>query len=77
MKSYWAPLWRSNCKLDGVTRHILSKEDCLPALFVTRNECREYIKEKYGYIAERTDLQAEPYGWQMPIPVKVKVEVSK
>lgn len=68
----WAGLWRSECKLDGRREHILY-ENCLPALFRTRQKCRDYIKERYGYIEERSDLQEEPHGWMMPIPIKVKV----
>jgi len=42
-------------------------------LFRTRQAAREWIKTKYGYIAERPDLQAEPHGWRMPKAVKVKI----
>ena len=49
----------------------------MPALFKTRRECREFIEANYGFIADREDLQEEPHGWQMPLPVKVKIEVIK
>ena len=39
----------------------------------TRREAREWIKKHYGYISERPDLQIEPHGWKMPVPVKVRV----
>ena len=68
----WAAQWHSKNKLDGDRKHILN-EDCLPVLFRTRQAAREWIKTKYGYIAERPDLQAEPHGWRMPKAVKVKI----
>ena len=68
----WAALWRSNSALDGKREHIIY-EELKPALFRTRHECREFIKQKYSYIAERSDLQDEPHGWKMPIPVKVRI----
>ena len=69
----WGALWRSNNRLDGKCEHIII-EKCRPVLFRTRRESREFIKQKYGYIAERQDLQDEPHGWKIPIPVKVKIE---
>ena len=71
----WAAQWRSNSRLDGVIKYIIYGDDCKPILFRTRRECREFIASRYGFISVRTDLQEEPHGWQMPIPVKVKVEV--
>ena len=70
----WAAQWRSNNQRDGISKYIIN-ENCKPALFRTRKECRQFIESHYGYIARREDLQQEPFGWQMPIPVKVKVEV--
>jgi hypothetical protein len=72
MKYYWGVKWRSDNKLDGKQEYLLSY-DCLPLLFLTRDDAREYIWEKYNYIKTRKDLQEEPHGWKMPIPVKVKV----
>lgn len=46
-----------------------------PLLFTTRSEARRYICERYGYIKTRPDLQAEPHGWKMPVPVRVAVEL--
>jgi hypothetical protein len=71
----WAAQWRSNNRLDGISRHIINDRNCLPALFRTRRECRDFIETNYGYIADRPDLREEPHGWQMPKPIKVKVEV--
>jgi len=70
--SLWGALWRSNNILDGKKAHIIY-DNLLPALFGTRHECREFIRRRYGYIADRPDLQDEPHGWKMPIPVKVKI----
>ena len=70
----WAAQWRSNNNLDGIRKHIIY-ENCKPALFRSRKECREFIESHYGYIAEREDLQEEPHGCQMPIPIKVKIEL--
>ena len=69
----WAANWRSCNELDGRKEHIIY-ENLLPALFRTRQDCRDFIKQKYGYIAERLDLQEEPHGWMTPIPIKVKFE---
>ena len=52
-------------------------QDCLPALFRTRREAREYINEKYGYIRTRKDLRAEPHFWRMPRAVRVSVTWNK
>jgi len=49
----------------------------LPALFRTRRECRDYIKEKYGYIKNREDLREEPHGWRLPRPVKVEIVIQE
>ena len=71
--SIWAAQWRSRNRLDGYTRH-LCYENCLPVLFHTRKECRKFIESRYGYIAERPDLQEEPHGWMMPLPIKVTID---
>jgi len=68
----WAAEWHSKNRLDGERRHIIY-DNCLPALFRTRRECREFIKDTYGYIAERPDLQIEPHGWRVPHAIKVKI----
>jgi len=70
MNTLWAGQWYSNNRLDGVTKHLLY-DNCLPALFRTRRECREYIKDKYGYIGDREDLRTEPHGWRLPRAIKV------
>jgi hypothetical protein len=68
----WAAQWHSRNNLDGDSKYILY-EGLLPKLFKTRKEAREYIEKRYGYIATRPDLRAEPHGWRMPQAIKVKV----
>ena len=70
----WGALWRSNNQKDGYTSHLLNN-DCLPMLFRTRRESRDYIDHMYGYIKTRPDLRAEPHGWKMPIAVRVRVSI--
>ncbi len=74
MNIRWGVLFRSDCKLDGKREHLMF-ENNLPALFVTRKQAREWITKNYGYIRTRPDLRAEPHGWKIPIPVRVKIEV--
>ena len=73
----WAAEWHSVNNLDGEKRHFIYNGLCSPALFRTRRECRVFIKDKYGYIASRPDLRAEPHGWRMPQAMKVKIELTK
>ena len=68
----WGALWRSDNKLDGKRQHLIN-DLCLPVLFRTRREAREWIETRYGYIRKRDDLRMEPHGWQMPIAIRVKV----
>ena len=72
MTNLWAAEWREKSKLDGEIKH-LCYENCLPVLFWTRQACRNWIEEKHGYIKSRPDLQSEPYGWRLPVAVKVRV----
>lgn len=73
MRNLWAAQWHSKNRLDGETRHIINGDGCLPALFRTRRECREFIQKHYGYIKEREDLRREPHGWRLPKAIKVQV----
>lgn len=68
----WGGLWRSENNLDGKRTSLLF-ENCLPVLRNTRQEMRDYIKKRYGYIAHRPDFKVEPHGWKMPIPVRVEI----
>lgn len=47
------------------------------ALFRTRELARSFVKEHYGYIKHRPDLQRAPHWWKMPQVVKVKVTVTE
>lgn len=71
----WAGLWRSENRIDGKSEHLLCS-GCLPILFSSRRQAREHIDALYGYIRKRPDLKAEPHGWKMPIPVRVKIEIE-
>lgn len=74
----WAAKWRSKNKLDGVDEHLcLFKHRELIGVFYTRADCRKFIKENYGYIANRRDLKQEPFGWRVPTAVRVKVSVTE
>ena len=73
MRNLWAAQWHSKNRLDGETRHIINGDFCLPVLFRTRRECREFIQKHYGYIKEREDLRREPHGWRLPKAIKVQV----
>lgn len=74
----WAPKWSSTNKLDGHREHLMLWHQWLgfdrPAVFTTRQACREFISDHYGYIRNRPDLKREPHGWRMPVAVKVKIE---
>jgi hypothetical protein len=75
----WAVLWRSENALDGKREFLIGefRSPIRKMLFNTRAEAREHIRDQYGYISKRPDLQAEPHGWRMPIAVKVEVEVRR
>lgn len=63
-------------QLDGHVEHFeRSGGDFV--LFHSRASARRFAKERYGYIAHRPDLKAEPFGWHMPQVVKVRVMVSE
>ena len=69
----WGLLWYSNNELNGVHFSIIY-DNYLPALFKTREQARLYAQKNYGYITKRKDLRAEPHGWRLPKPVKLKIE---
>jgi hypothetical protein len=71
----WGLLWRSVNQIDGTTEHLIY-ENCLPVLFQTCTEARDYAKRKYGYIL-RPDLRAEPFGWRLPKAVRVEITVKQ
>ena len=85
----WAIECRSNNRLDGARSGLAGRFSSgladAPAhlggytvmVFATRAAARLYIEVHYGYIARRPDLHAEPHGWKMPRPVRVKVTVTR
>ena len=82
----WAVKWISDNSLDGHREHLCC-DARLPSMihhdgyrvlvFKSRHEARRYIKNRYGYIAKRPDLKAEPHGWSVPRAVRVQVTVSE
>jgi hypothetical protein len=70
----WALLWRSDSALSGRHEYLMCSRNT--GVFKTRGAARAYAKKKYGYIAERPDLQQEPHGWKMPRVVKVRMTVE-
>ena len=70
--SAWGVLWRSECRLDGVSSHLIHR-NLLPAIFKTRKQAVDFIEKEYGYIRQRPDLKSEPHGWRMPKPVRVTI----
>jgi hypothetical protein len=75
----WGVLWRSDSALDGKVERLLgdTSHPSRRVLFETRHEARAYIENKYGYLRTRPDLRREPFGWRMPIPVRVTVTVER
>lgn len=72
-KQFWSVKWIGNpYERLGIPSHIIY-ENLLPVLFKTRSEAREFVKAKYGFIAEREDLRNPPFNWRMPQIIKVEV----
>lgn len=73
----WAILMRSNNKLDGIREYLLGVTDhpTHTELFESRSEARKYVSDEYGYLKQRPDLRKEPYGWKMPVVVRVKIDI--
>ena len=67
----WGLLQRSNNRLDGYHEH-LTFENCLPVMFLTKREARQYAEQKY-YYCWRKDMRAEPHGRLVPLPVRVRI----
>lgn len=78
-RGLWGVQWRSDNHADGKERHLVWDYGPTPLLFKTRRAAQKYINEHYDYIRSRPDLRVEPFGWKMPIPIKVRVawEVQK
>jgi len=74
----WAILCTSDNELDGARTWLDGEANgtTRTRLFPTRDDARKFCGECYGYIAERADLQAEPYGWKPSRVVRVKIEIT-
>lgn len=72
----WAVKWRSQNTLDGSIEYFIYRS-LVPVVFPTRKLAREFINREFGYIRGRPDLRGEPYGWKMPIPVKVTIRTEE
>jgi hypothetical protein len=70
----WGALWRSKNRREGRCEHLMF-ENYVPVFFLSKRDAREWIDKKWGYIRKRPDLQREPHGWKMPVPVRVTIEV--
>lgn len=58
----------------GIKWHVgIMWKDCMPLLFLTRKEAREYIHDEYGYIKHRKDLRSPPHNWRLPRAIRVNV----
>ena len=68
----WGALWREKNSRDGKSEELICANG-FPVMFKTRDESRQYIDEKYGYLKSRPDLKSEPHGWKLPIPIRVSV----
>jgi hypothetical protein len=66
-------MWHSKNRLDGETKYLLGDGQS-PMIFNSRAKARTVAQIKFGYIKTRADLRAEPHGWRMPRPVRVKIE---
>ena len=72
----WGLLGRSKFKCTDVNEHLIQR-DCVPILFRTRREAREYVQKYYGYIKHRKDSHNELHGWRLPKPVRVEIRVRQ
>jgi hypothetical protein len=72
----WVPAWYSRNQLDGEKCYFMVFGQ-IDFIFRTRRECRAAIKKRWGYIATRQDLRAEPHGWRVPRAVRVCITVEE
>ena len=89
----WGILWRSDNRLDGKREHLVGQitaphgdghpivkpagDAQVTLTFKTKRAAVDFIKARFGYIAKRPDLRAEPHGWKMPVPVRVRITVEQ
>jgi hypothetical protein len=77
---WWGVEWHTTNKVDGDRRDLIwdgHPPHVFPHLFRTRRECRAHIAETWGYLQDRPDLKAEPFGWRRPRPVRVLMRIEK
>jgi len=72
----WGIKWISDCKLDGHTEYITGNTMGWD-VFRTRAEARAFREKRYGYLRNRPDLKAEPFGWKMPQVIKVILSITE
>lgn len=75
---YWAIRHVSYNRLDGYHEYLEGDPDTQThlRLFQSRSGAREYISQKHGYMRTRPDLKREPFGWKVPVAVKVTLEFT-
>ena len=69
----WGVLWRVHTKAAGEILSIIYAETGTPVLFKSKRLAKEWIRQNHASVAQRKDLRAEPYGWRMPVPVRVSI----
>ena len=70
----WAVEGRASSKAGGERQFPTWDQHDRFRVFETRRDCRAYIEERWGYLRERPDLRAGPFGWRMPRAVRVTVQ---
>lgn len=76
-RNLWAAKWSQTNRLDGRREHLCLWHLRKMQIFQTRQECRDFIEQEYGYIRKRPDLKREPHCWRVPKAVKVRVVETK
>lgn len=72
----WGIKWVAGNRLDGYGEFFIGATNGWQ-VFSTRAEARSFRDEKYGYIKDRPDLKAEPFGWKLPRVVKVIISIRE
>jgi hypothetical protein len=66
----WGVWWQAKTSDEG---HLVC-ENCIPVLFETKREAKEYIDKKFDYIRHRKDLRIAPHYWRSSKPVRVIIQ---